>query len=202
MDKDSTDGSRMIVDDCAMIAAWAGEKDLGTCSNSELGLRAPDASIALSYGAVKAAALLGLLSRGRPRFGGTIVASLAPKNDVRAFARNRVEWRRVLEDKKEIELEIAYVLFVDIVGYSKLLIIERRLLELLNEIVRGPSNSVKRKQPSADHDSDRRRNGAGVSQHTGSAGRMRLESVARPGNIPSSSYAWACTAARSAGSWM
>jgi serine/threonine-protein kinase len=42
------------------------------------------------------------------------------------------------EVKKEIELEIAYVLFVDIVGYSKLLIDQqRRLLELLNEIVRG-----------------------------------------------------------------
>jgi TolB-like protein/class 3 adenylate cyclase len=42
------------------------------------------------------------------------------------------------EVKKEIELEIAYVLFVDIVGYSKLLIDQqRRLLEQLNEIVRG-----------------------------------------------------------------
>src|SRR5256714_2639160 len=42
------------------------------------------------------------------------------------------------EIKKEIELEIAYVLFVDIVGYSKLLINDqRRLLERLNEIVRG-----------------------------------------------------------------
>jgi len=42
------------------------------------------------------------------------------------------------EIKKEIELEIAYVLFVDIVGYSKLLINDqRRLLELLNQIVRG-----------------------------------------------------------------
>lgn len=41
------------------------------------------------------------------------------------------------EIKKEIELEIAYVLFVDIVGYSKLLINDqRRLLELLNEMVR------------------------------------------------------------------
>src|SRR6476646_8517805 len=41
------------------------------------------------------------------------------------------------EIKKEIELEIAYVLFIDIVGYSKLLINDqRRLLELLNEIVR------------------------------------------------------------------
>jgi TolB-like protein/class 3 adenylate cyclase/Tfp pilus assembly protein PilF len=42
------------------------------------------------------------------------------------------------EVKKEIELEIAYVLFIDIVGYSKLLIDQqRRLLELLNEVVRG-----------------------------------------------------------------
>ena len=42
-----------------------------------------------------------------------------------------------VEVKKEIELEIAYVLFVDIVGYSKLVTSEqRRLLELLNQIVR------------------------------------------------------------------
>src|ERR1700745_255766 len=41
------------------------------------------------------------------------------------------------ETKKEIELEIAYVLFIDIVGYSKLVTSEqRRLLELLNQIVR------------------------------------------------------------------
>jgi TolB-like protein/class 3 adenylate cyclase/Tfp pilus assembly protein PilF len=42
------------------------------------------------------------------------------------------------EVKKEIELEIAYVLFIDIVGYSKLLIDQqRRVLETLNQIVRG-----------------------------------------------------------------
>ena len=42
------------------------------------------------------------------------------------------------EVKKEIELEIAYVLFIDIVGYSKLLIDQQhRLLELLNKLVRG-----------------------------------------------------------------
>jgi TolB-like protein/class 3 adenylate cyclase/Tfp pilus assembly protein PilF len=41
------------------------------------------------------------------------------------------------ETKKEIELEIAYVLFIDIVGYSKLVTSEQhRLLELLNRIVR------------------------------------------------------------------
>src|SRR5215468_9704635 len=43
-----------------------------------------------------------------------------------------------VEVKKEIELEWAHVLFIDIVGYSKLLISEQRaLLETLNQIVRG-----------------------------------------------------------------
>ena len=42
------------------------------------------------------------------------------------------------EIKKEIQLEIAYVLFTDIIGYSKLLIDEQHaLLETLNQIVRG-----------------------------------------------------------------
>jgi len=42
------------------------------------------------------------------------------------------------EVKKEIELEIGHVLFIDIVGYSKLLINEQRaLLDMLNQIVRG-----------------------------------------------------------------
>jgi TolB-like protein/class 3 adenylate cyclase/Flp pilus assembly protein TadD len=42
------------------------------------------------------------------------------------------------EIKKEIKLEIAHVLFMDIVGYSKLLINEQRALrETLNQIVRG-----------------------------------------------------------------
>src|SRR3989475_9035660 len=41
------------------------------------------------------------------------------------------------ETKREIELEIAYILFIDSVGYSKLVTAEqRRLLELLNQIVR------------------------------------------------------------------
>src|SRR5499425_2933570 len=42
-----------------------------------------------------------------------------------------------IEIKKEIELEIAHVLFIDIVGYSKLLIDEQRdYLHTLNEVVR------------------------------------------------------------------
>jgi TolB-like protein/Tfp pilus assembly protein PilF len=43
-----------------------------------------------------------------------------------------------VEIKKEIQLEIAHVLFMDIVGYSKRLINEQRaLLDTLNQIVRG-----------------------------------------------------------------
>src|SRR5438445_4963661 len=42
------------------------------------------------------------------------------------------------EVKKEIELELAHVLFIDIVGYSKLLINDQRtLLDTLNQIVRS-----------------------------------------------------------------
>src|SRR5439155_19207820 len=42
------------------------------------------------------------------------------------------------EIKKEIQLEIAHVLFIDIVRYSKLVINEQRaLLDTLNQIVRG-----------------------------------------------------------------
>jgi hypothetical protein len=41
------------------------------------------------------------------------------------------------EIKKEIQLEIAHVLFSDIVGYAKLLINEQRALrDTLNQIVR------------------------------------------------------------------
>src|SRR5437763_13819624 len=42
------------------------------------------------------------------------------------------------EIKKEIQLEIAHVLFIDIVGYSKLAVNEQRaLIERLNDIVRA-----------------------------------------------------------------
>ena len=45
------------------------------------------------------------------------------------------------EVKPNLQLEIAHVLFIDIVGYSKLLIDEQReLLEELNDIVRGTGN--------------------------------------------------------------
>jgi tetratricopeptide (TPR) repeat protein len=48
------------------------------------------------------------------------------------------------EIKKEIQLEIAHVLFIDIVGYSKLSINEQRAaIDELNEVVRGSEKSQK-----------------------------------------------------------
>ena len=52
------------------------------------------------------------------------------------------------EVKKEIELEIAHVLFIDIVGYSKLSVNEQHgRVDELNGIVRCPSNTKKLKRP-------------------------------------------------------
>lgn len=54
------------------------------------------------------------------------------------------------EIKKEIKLEIGHVLFMDIVGYSKLLINEQRALrETLNQIVRQRNNFARRMPPAA-----------------------------------------------------
>jgi cell wall assembly regulator SMI1 len=60
----------------AITAAWAGEKDLAL-QQLELGLRAPAAAQALSYGALKLHPFWDPL-RGDPRFE-QIVADLAPK---------------------------------------------------------------------------------------------------------------------------
>jgi hypothetical protein len=60
----------------AVTAAWAGEKELAL-QQLEAGLRAPTASLMLSYGALKLFPVWDPL-RGDPRFE-KIVASLAPK---------------------------------------------------------------------------------------------------------------------------
>jgi TolB-like protein/Tfp pilus assembly protein PilF len=75
LEKDVTNGSRMI-QYFAITAAWAGEKDLAL-QQLELGLRAPVASLMLSYGMLKLHPIWDTL-RGDPRFE-KIVASLAPK---------------------------------------------------------------------------------------------------------------------------
>ena len=73
--KDVNSGSR-VLQYFAITAAWAGDKELAL-QQLEAGLRAPDASMMLSYGALKLFPIWDPL-RGDPRFE-KIVASLAPK---------------------------------------------------------------------------------------------------------------------------
>ena len=75
LEKDVKNGS-LVLQYFAISAAWAGEKELAL-QQLEAGLRAPDASLMLSYGALKLHPLWDPL-RGDPRFE-KIVASLAPK---------------------------------------------------------------------------------------------------------------------------
>jgi len=75
MEKDVNTASR-VLQYFAITAAWAGEKELAL-QQLETGLRAPHASLVLSYGALKLLPFWDPL-RGDPRFE-KIVASLAPK---------------------------------------------------------------------------------------------------------------------------
>jgi TolB-like protein/class 3 adenylate cyclase/Tfp pilus assembly protein PilF len=75
LEKDVNNGSR-VLQYFAITAAWAGEKELAL-QQLEAGLRAPDASLMPSYGALKLHPVWDPL-RGDPRFE-KIVASLAPK---------------------------------------------------------------------------------------------------------------------------
>jgi hypothetical protein len=75
LEKDVNDGSR-VIQYFAIKAAWTGEKEL-PLQQLDAGLRAPNASQMLSYGALKLLPFWDPL-RGDPRFE-KIVASLAPK---------------------------------------------------------------------------------------------------------------------------
>jgi TolB-like protein/class 3 adenylate cyclase/Tfp pilus assembly protein PilF len=75
LEKDVTNGSG-VLQYFAITAAWAGDKKLAL-QQLEAGLRAPAASVMLSYGALKLFPVWDPL-RGDPRFE-KIVASLAPK---------------------------------------------------------------------------------------------------------------------------
>jgi adenylate cyclase len=75
LEKDVTNGS-CVIQYFAITAAWTGEKELAL-QQLETGLRAPTASVMLSYGALKLFPVWDPL-RGDPRFE-KIVASLAPK---------------------------------------------------------------------------------------------------------------------------
>jgi serine/threonine-protein kinase len=77
LEKDVNNGSR-VIQYFAITAAWAGEKELAL-QQLEAGLHAPNASVMLSYGALKLFPVWDPL-RGDPRFE-KIVESLAPKNN-------------------------------------------------------------------------------------------------------------------------
>jgi tetratricopeptide (TPR) repeat protein len=76
VEKDVNNGSR-VLQYFAITATWAGDKELAL-QQLEAGLRAPDASVMLSYGALKLYPFWDPL-RGDPRFE-KIVTSLAPRN--------------------------------------------------------------------------------------------------------------------------
>ena len=76
LEKDVNNGS-LVLQYFAITAAWAGEKELAL-QQLETGLRAPDASQMLSYGALKLLPFWDPL-RGDPRFE-KIVQSQAPKD--------------------------------------------------------------------------------------------------------------------------
>jgi hypothetical protein len=75
LEKDVTNGS-CVIQYFAITAAWTGEKELAL-QQLETGLRAPTASVMLSYGALKLFPVWDPL-RGDPRFE-KIVQSQAPK---------------------------------------------------------------------------------------------------------------------------
>jgi TolB-like protein/Tfp pilus assembly protein PilF len=77
IEKDVTNGSR-VLQYFAITAAWAGERELAL-QQLEIGLGAPNASLMLSYGALKLHPFWDPL-RGDPRFE-KIVESLAPKGN-------------------------------------------------------------------------------------------------------------------------
>ena len=80
LEKDVNNGSR-VLQYFAITAAWAGDKELAL-QQLEAGLRAPAASLMLSYGALKLLPFWDPL-RGDPRFE-KIVASFAPKRQLNA----------------------------------------------------------------------------------------------------------------------
>ena len=79
------------------------------------------------------------------------------------------------EVKEQIRLEVAHILFIDTVGYSKLSINEQRaVVDELTTIVRGSGSiSESRSCGSVDKNSNRRWHGAGLLHHSGSACAMR-----------------------------
>src|SRR5947199_1094378 len=75
----------------------------------------------------------------RPIASASVLGSFERRSALRKNRRlARAEVNMATEVKKEIQLEIAHLLFIDVVGYSKLLVNEQiELMQELNRIVRG-----------------------------------------------------------------
>jgi hypothetical protein len=106
--------------------------------------------------------------------------------EIISFASSAREQDMSAEIKKEIQLEIAHVLFIDIVGYSKPSVNDQHAtVEELNQIVRASKQFQK-----AQADSrllkipDRRRHGAGFLQEPARASGMRGGNQSRSQRIP------------------
>ena len=108
------------------------------------------------------------------------------------------------EVKKEIQLEIAHVLFIDIVGYSKLSVNDQHAaVEELNQIVRR-SEQFQKPKPRAVYLKSRPVMGWRWS-FTPVRKRQRnaqWRSAVRSRNIPACNFGWESTAGQLAALWM
>ena len=78
------------------------------------------------------------------------------------------------EPERNLRLEIGHVLFIDLVGYSKLLIEEQKeRMRQLTDIVLATAQVREVDQRATRQAADRRRDGAGLSQQLGGTGAMR-----------------------------
>ena len=134
LEKDAINGS-YVLQYFAITAAWAGDKELAL-QQLEAGLRAPQASEMLSYGALKLFPVWDPL-RGDPRFEKIVDVARAERDSLEAEFLGRTKLMPS-ESSSDVKFEIGHVLFIDIVGYSKLLITEQRdQIQKLKAIVRG-----------------------------------------------------------------
>ena len=130
LEKDVINGSR-VLQYFAITAAWAGEKELAL-QQLEAGLRAPARIAHAELRRLKTVPGLGPAPR----------RSALRKNRrlARAEIDHEAEFRVATSSSSllDVKFEIGHVLFIDIVGYSKLLINEQRdQIQKLKAIVRG-----------------------------------------------------------------
>ena len=110
-----------------------------------------------------------------------------------------------LEDKTKLELEIAHVLFIDTVGYSKLRIHEQR--ELFDELNRVVRDTAQFRAAEASGKLTRLPTGDGMALVFTTSVETPVECAVgnrarAQSNIPGSPFAWAFIAGPSAGWWM